>query len=433
MHTRRSFVVLAFYLGLLLIFLYLTIFRPPIAFYALPLAPIALAAVLYGFAGGTLVALAAMAGVAVLIALDPDAVRRATTLHEAWPILSMYLIVGPVVGWLAVRERERERRLVSAARRLHVVQEISQVINTSLDLEQILDTIIAETGRLVAFQRAAVLLKEGGSLRVVAAHRDRRRRPAEFVGQTFTLREAAAGWALEHGQVWRGGPEAVARHPDTRQLCPPQASCLAVPLQFQREMVGVFMLGGEGVQGLSRASLDNLVQIASQVAIAIQHARLFESERQRASQLAAVGDAGREIAASLDLDRILRLVMAKAVETLPMDAGALFQFDAQSQAYRVAVSHDLSADHVAQITFAFDEGVPGWVVKHRQALIIPNVAADERCIPTWWRTASNPCWPRLSSPAGRWSGCSTCTARPIPMPLTARPCSWLRCLLTRPP
>jgi two-component system NtrC family sensor kinase len=33
------------------------------------------------------------------------------------------------------------------------------------------------------------------------------------------------------------------------------------------------------------------------------------------------------------------------------------------------------------MTFAFEEGVPGWVVKHRQTLIVPNAASDDRVHP----------------------------------------------------
>ncbi len=225
MRLPRSLTESVLYLSLVLIFAFLILARPPIPFYALPLAPIGLAAVLHEFVGGTLVALISMVGVGVLIALDPDASRRAMTLQEAWPILIVYLAAGPIVGWLATREHERE------------------------------------------------------------------------------------------------------------------------------------------------------------MAIALEHERLYEAERRWSQRLAAISDACREIAASLDLDRTLRLVMAKAVETLPMDAGALFQFDAESRAYKVAVSHNLSSDHVAHIAFAFDEGVPGWVVKHRQPLVIPEAGADARVHP----------------------------------------------------
>jgi signal transduction histidine kinase len=107
-----------------------------------------------------------------------------------------------------------------------------------------------------------------------------------------------------------------------------------------------------------------------------------EQNWEQARALAAVHAAGREIASSLDLDRTLRLVMEKAVETLPMDAGAIFIRDEAAQVYRVVVSHNLPPDQVDQIKFGFDEeGVPGWAVKHRQPLIVNDARLDERVHP----------------------------------------------------
>ena len=97
--------------------------------------------------------------------------------------------------------------------------------------------------------------------------------------------------------------------------------------------------------------------------------------------LAAIHEAGREIAASLDLDRTLRLVMQKAAETLPMDAGALFIRDEAAQLYRVAVSHNMPPEQVDAITFAFNEGVPGWVVQRHHHLIIDDARTDARVHP----------------------------------------------------
>lgn len=377
-HHSLAEVILFISLPLILIFLIVT--RPPIPFYALPLAPIALAAVLYEFTGGTLGAVAAMAAVGAIIALDPDAVRRARTLQEAWPILIVYLAAGPLAGWLAAHERGRERQLVLAARQLRVAQEIAKAINTSLDRERILQTIMAETRRLAPFQQAAVLLREGDFLRVVAASEGVRGVEA-LMGRVFPVQKSAAGLVVRLGQVWLGGPSDVALYPDLRVLCPPDVSCAIVPLKYKRAVIGVLALAGRGLDQLPQAELDNLNQVTDQMAIAIEHARLFQLQRARSRALAAISDASREIAASLNLDRTLRLVMGKAAETLPMDAGALFIFDEASQLYRVAVSHNLSPAHVAKITFGFEEGVPGWVVKNRQPLIIPDAARDERVHP----------------------------------------------------
>ena len=55
--------------SLIFLFAVLAFARPPLVFLTLLLAPIALAAVLYEFAGGALAALAVMIGVALLVAL----------------------------------------------------------------------------------------------------------------------------------------------------------------------------------------------------------------------------------------------------------------------------------------------------------------------------------------------------------------------------
>lgn len=109
--------------------------------------------------------------------------------------------------------------------------------------------------------------------------------------------------------------------------------------------------------------------------------RIQRLEDERHAALDAIAAAGREIAASLDLDRTLRLVMQKAAETLPMDAGVLFRFEERTQRYEVLVSHNLPPDTVQKISFDFDQGVPGWVVRHRRPLIIGEAQKDKRVHP----------------------------------------------------
>lgn len=109
--------------------------------------------------------------------------------------------------------------------------------------------------------------------------------------------------------------------------------------------------------------------------------RIQRLESERGDALAAIAAAGREIAASVDLDRTLRLVMQKAGETLPMDAGVLFRLDEATQRYQVLVSHNLPPDAVQRISFDFDEGVPGWVVRHNRPLIIGEARQDPRVHP----------------------------------------------------
>ena len=109
--------------------------------------------------------------------------------------------------------------------------------------------------------------------------------------------------------------------------------------------------------------------------------RAKELEAVRNSALTAIHEAGREIAATLDLERTLRQVMEKAAQTLPMDAGILFRLDEDGRRYEVAVSHNLPAERVEKIWFAFDKGVPGWVVRKRKPLVVDDAREDSRVHP----------------------------------------------------
>ncbi len=364
-----------------IIFIFLVVARPSLPFLVLLLAPISLAAVLYEFIGGTLAALIAMIGVALLVALDPDAYRRAAMLQEIWPILVAYLVAGPFVGWLVSRERESAHQLTLTTRRLNTVQEIVQAINTSLDPKVTLAAIISEIHGLVPFHRAIILLINHDLLHVEAASDDEYSQ-SNLVNQAFNLTETAANIAINSGQIWIGEGDILSRYVDSQLLCFEGASsCIIIPLRFQQKTIGALSLAGEDFIDISPSVIEDLSQIVDQIAIAIEHARLLQIEEKRSQALAAINEAGREIAATLDLDRTLQLVMSKAAETLPMDAGALFVFDSTSQLYRVAVSHKLPPDEVEKITFAFDEGVPGWVVHYREPLIINNAAEDDRVHP----------------------------------------------------
>ncbi len=106
--------------------------------------------------------------------------------------------------------------------------------------------------------------------------------------------------------------------------------------------------------------------------------RIHQLESERSNALSAIHEAGREIAATHDLTRTLRMVMNKAAKTLPMDAGILFLRDEKTQTVQVAVSHNLPPAKVEKISFGFDEGVPGWVMKHKRPLIINDAASDPR-------------------------------------------------------
>jgi signal transduction histidine kinase len=153
------------------------------------------------------------------------------------------------------------------------------------------------------------------------------------------------------------------------------------PLCFQQRLIGVLALIHQADLPISGTLLQLLEQMSGRLAMLIDYLHWRRREREWAQVVTAMTTIGREVAVMPDLARILQLVMDKAAETIPMDAGVIFILDEVAQRYRVAVAHNLPATDVPQITFAQREGVPGWVVFHRQALIVADARQDPRVHP----------------------------------------------------
>jgi PAS domain S-box-containing protein len=120
----------------------------------------------------------------------------------------------------------------------------------------------------------------------------------------------------------------------------------------------------------SSSELDKLEEVIEEALTTLERLDLF-------SEIAG------EIVATLDPQKTLGRIVATAVETLPATAGLVFLLDEESQRYTVRVHYllPLLDGQTEQISFAVDEGVPGWVATQGQPLIISDAQTDERVHP----------------------------------------------------
>ena len=72
--------------------------------------------------------------------------------------------------------------------------------------------------------------------------------------------------------------------------------------------------------------------------IAIENVRLFKELQQRTealtksvSQLTALGEVSQTISSTLDLDKVLQTIVARAVQLTGLDGGAIYEFDETQQ------------------------------------------------------------------------------------------------------
>ncbi len=209
---------------------------------------------------------------------------------------------------------ETQRRALEQS----VVSEIARALNAALDVRQAFPTIVQGLRALTQCDRVSlVLLDETPEYFTLTVLDEPRPELAQGTRLPITATSAAA-------DILAGRPHLTADlsaevdYPAERALY--QAGHRArvnLPLIVGERVIGALNLTNRQPGAFTAAQLPVLQQIASAVAIAIENTRLFEAERTRREELAALYDLSRALAdVAYDFDAILHLIARHAVETV---------------------------------------------------------------------------------------------------------------------
>ena len=177
---------------------------------------------------------------------------------------------------------QTDRRVSDPAQRLEGLLDVARLINSSLDLEQVLERILSQACRLMGAEGGSIMLldetrlapDDPGALKVVAASGPRAGR---IRGRSQAPDAGISGWVARNGQplLLHGSARTrlfgrVPRRADVRDA-------LCAPLKADGQVIGVISLNNHaGDRAFSQEDLELLVALSHQAAIAIRNARAFE-------------------------------------------------------------------------------------------------------------------------------------------------------------
>jgi signal transduction histidine kinase len=111
-------------------------------------------------------------------------------------------------------------------------------------------------------------------------------------------------------------------------------SRVLVPLLRSDEAIGAISVSRREPGGFNADEISLLRIFADQAVIAIENARLLTALEARTheltrsvEQLTALGDVGRAVSSSLDLDTVLTTIVSRAVDLSGLDGGVVFEYD----------------------------------------------------------------------------------------------------------
>ena len=287
----------------------------------------------------------------------------------------------------------RTRELSEALEQQTATAEILRVISSSpTDTQPVFEAIAQSAVRLCDARFSSVLLLQDGQLREVASS----------VGKNGDSEQGAQG---SPASADLGGAHAV-RTLETRRVThvadvegePPAEvtartsetgvgyrALLQVPILRAGTAVGVIAVARTEPGSFSDKQVELVKTFADQAVIAIVNARLFSELQARTSELirsvdrlTALGEVGRAVSSTLDLEKVLDTIVSRAVGLTGVDAGAIYEYDDHARVFRLRATEKMSQeflDLARPLALEPNEGVTGRAAETRQPVYVPDIAA----------------------------------------------------------
>src|SRR6266403_1364955 len=123
--------------------------------------------------------------------------------------------------------------------------------------------------------------------------------------------------------------------------------------------------------------------------------------KRQLQEVAIFNDVAKALTSSLNLDSILQTIMDKMAEFFRPDTWSLLMVDEQKDELYFAIAVGDAAETLKTVRLKVGEGIAGWVARHGESLIVPDVYNDPRFSKridemTKWKTRSIICVPLQS-------------------------------------
>jgi GAF domain-containing protein len=299
-------------------------------------------------------------------------------------------LVSALAGPIAVAisnarlfESERCQRQLAEA-----LLETTRALSSTLSLKSVLQGILEQCAAVLPYATGSILIYEDGLplLAAVAGYEDIEEIVIEKTKIDLKDSPILSRMASDLQPVII--PD-VRQHPGWIELPGGEhiRGWLGMPLVARSELIGVLMLDSDRVGAYAPEHLEIAQALAAHAAIAIENARLFESERRQRQLAEALHEAGAQLAASLDLDVVLGKILEQVYPVVPYDAADLFMV--RENVARIVRTRDVSGrDPSARLDISFEVEQTA-NLRRMFTTHLPDVVPDTQADPDWDRTVGD--------------------------------------------
>jgi len=260
---------------------------------------------------------------------------------------------------------------------LTLMLEVSERINSTLDLDELMARIAEIVKRAIDYEVFAILLLNEKTqelrIRFSLGHPSELVRSLRIkVGEGIVGRAAQTRRAVLVNDV-QADPAYIPSLPSIR-------SELAVPLMFKGRLIGVIDLEAPQADFFNDSHLNLLELLAGRMAMAIENARLYRRSLRQARTLQILNEISRELSSVLVLNELLRKIGTLTKRLVDYHRFGVLLADDQARTFNAVLSVKQDERMPEKYTVSFDQGIVGAAASLRRPVVVADVSKDPRYI-----------------------------------------------------
>ena len=318
------------------------------------------------------------AGMVALLALGGRAVEQPFTEEDV-------ALMEAVAGHVGQAIQNAQLYLASQAQseRLFALNAIGAAAVSTLDRDTILRLILELTCQVLDAMAGSILLSDPdtGQMRFAITLE---RGTSSLHGRHLAPGQGIANWVAAHAQSvsvddvsqdlrWSSDIDAVIGFETHSLMC--------APMKHRGEVTGVIEIVNKRTGAFTGEELSLLEAACATAATALENARLFETTKARAGELALLNEIGLALGSSLDRDQIVDEALGRVQRLFQSDGTVLLKPVPQTGQIQVARAMVGEAFTEVSVQLEPGEGVYGQVLEQRRAVLMEDAGDQPSLFP----------------------------------------------------
>ena len=270
--------------------------------------------------------------------------------------------------------------------------EVADAVNTTLDLNTLLQRVAETLKRFINYDIFAILLlnEKAQELRV----RFQIGHPPEVAERMrIKVGDGVTGRAVQTKQAVLVND--VAAEKNFINSVPGVRSELAVPLIAKNKVIGVIDVEAPQPGAFTEEHKRLLTLFASRIAVGIENARLYTRVSRQARQLTLLTEISRELTSILNVDELLKRIAELVTRIIDYQMFSILLLDKTGTLLQHRFSLRFGENVQLKHEIPLGLGLVGYAAQHGQPVLVPDVSKDPRYIKANAETRSELCIPLI--------------------------------------